>query len=215
MKIYAIHKDAYNWSDISFFRTAMYHGMAILPPKRIGTASHELSEKRIKPMRVMMNLAFDGEIRIPTHSSNLIISERILESLAGIQGTFRLTPVIIEKLIHCDEHMPECEKYAGRELSLFDEVEPVEVPSDLPGYYEVITPNHYRLLEKIKPTQNAFTRNYPGKRIALDDLPVSAELFQENPITNAGFPIMREDLYRRLARYLEIPYFGIKEMVIT
>jgi hypothetical protein len=92
-----------------------------------------------------------------------------------------------------------------------------ELPDDLvakanlPAYFEMASYKHYRLMEHYSPTSQFYTKPYPGEPIARHLLPVNEALFQEYPLTDAAYPVVRSDLFDALVPFLERKLFGIKE----
>ncbi len=78
-------------------------------------------------------------------------------------------------------------------------------------YFEIVAHNHYELLQRFPSRCRFFTKNYSNDPVENDLLPISKEMFSNYPITDPGYPVLRGDLYEALRKYLELPFFGIKE----
>ena len=224
MKIYAIHSHAYNWhADTGFFHTVMFHGEALLPRDRCGVASHDIAERDRRPMRLVVNGFGLGEVFCPERSSNLVVSEPVMRRLEPLRANFKFLRVVFRKVFSLpwsldgryEGRMPpavvECLD-RGRECSVHKccPHDP-RTAAGLPPYYEIVTPNHYRVVKKFRPTHGFYTEPYEGE-IAEDDLvPVSESMYRKYPITRPGYAIVRDDIFEVLSPFLERPFFGIKE----
>jgi hypothetical protein len=86
----------------------------------------------------------------------------------------------------------------------------ISAAAQLPKYFEIVPPDHYKLLKAHSPTHRFFTKAYGGKPIESHLLPVSEAMYEDHPITCPGYPVLREDLFEAILPYLNKTYFGIK-----
>ncbi len=224
MRIYAIHKSADDWHpDVSFYQVVMFHGEAIVPPQRRGIASHDLDEHNIEAMRLVVNGYRLADVFLPSSSCNLVVSECVMSGLQSIQSCFAFAPVAFEKEYSLPWPWPgesdvsisptiDFYRRRGNETSIANAASHDEnSAASLPPYYELVGKNHYQLLERFSPTHRFFTEWYDTEPVARDLLPVCQDLFRSYPITHAGHPLIRDDIFEALSPYMNQRMFGIKE----
>src|SRR6266540_4970266 len=206
MKIIAIHGDAYNWhTTTSFLHTVLFHGEALLPSGKYGIASHDLHERTRSRLSLIVNGYNLADIFLPERSCNLVVSERVVNVVASKTANFGFFPVDMKKVytlpwsldgkIQLPQSARELQE-SGREFSIHNLFPHDAIAAaSLPTYYELASPNHYELIRSLKPTHRFLTRNDPQSAFESDFLPVSEELYSLYPITNPGYPVIREDIY--------------------
>jgi hypothetical protein len=198
----------------------LFHGEAILPAGRYGSASHTLDESDMRPMRLIANGFKPPDVFCPERSCNLVISERVKNRLEPNRVNFQFLPVALEKVIYLpwmlggQPELPEPHDTfhrEGREFSILKSCpHDPQAAVTLPAYYELVTPNHYHLLKAFPPTHRFFTKWYQ-EPCESDLLPVSRAMFEVYPITDPGYTVMRNDLFDTLSPFMEMSLFGIKE----
>ncbi len=222
-KLYLLRSNPESWhKGITFFHRVMFHGEALLPEGRKGIASHDLEEETIAPMQIIVNAYDMPEIFCPIRSCNLIVSSKVRRKILDTFSNIVFAPVQFHKVYSLPWTTQEIlASIPDNVARLIDEGHQLSIPdlfdnnseaaATIGDYYELIAPNHYDLLDKYEPTHQFFMSWYEEKPLQSDLLPVSRFQFQETPITNAGFPVIREDFYSLLLPFLNTKMFGIKE----
>jgi len=170
-------------------------------------------------MKIICNGYQLAQVFIPICSANLIVSEQVAERLLKVSSTYKLVPVKFDKVYRLPWSLSgtiKTEAWAnklieqGKELSILENSkhDPL-LATQIRKYYEVVTYNHYRLLEEHPSTHQLFTQFYDSPPLPHDLLPVSREIFHEYPITNAGFPVVRNDVFTILEQFADLRFFGM------
>ncbi len=193
MKIYALHFDAYNWkSDVSYEDTMRFHGEGLLKYGTFGMPENDLFD----PMPVNMKIVHTSDsiphVFIPMRSSNLVVSERVREQLECTKLQFLEATVYRESTLQDGER----EKVEER-------------------FYEILSPNHYRLAEKFGTTHTFYKGKLDIEQLEFDLVPVSILIFAQYPVTDTGIPLIRDDVFDILERYIVRSMFGIKSFDFT
>jgi hypothetical protein len=224
MKLYAVFPGAHEWRrDISFYQVVMFHGEAVLPRPGAGVASHHLEDRDLEPMRLIVNGFSLSDVFMPERSGNLVVSDHVKKQLKPFEEKIAFLPVVLEKVFNlpwqidgnciqaADPVVADSAK-AGREMSISKAcTHDAALAATLPTYYEVVTPRHYGLIKRYRPTHKFFTKWYKGNPADVHLLPVSRALFHDFPMTGAGFPIVRDDVFGALSPFMNLRFFGIKE----
>ncbi len=222
MRFYTLHGDANNWNhNIGFLETIMFHGEARPNPGKPGSPSNNIGELNMSPLRLIVNAYQLSDILLPNFSSTLVVSERVVESIRPhfkdlyfyqIQfSKVYLMPWNIESksdFIYPTNVQELCAD--GKEFSVHKEFKHDRILSrSLPPYYEIVTYNHYQLLEKYADSITFCAELTKSKILRLPQ--VSQNLFKDHPITDAGYPLIRSDLFDLLKLHINANYFGITE----
>lgn len=193
MKIYALHFDAYNWRPgVSYVDTMRFHGEGLLKYGTFGMPENDLYDPKPVSMKIVHTNDSIPDVFIPMRSSNLVISERVREDLESTELKFLEATVYRESTLQNGER----EKVDGR-------------------YYEILSPNHYRLAEKLGATHTFYKGRLDIEQLEFDLVPVSILIFEQHPVTDTGIPLIRDDVFDILEKYIVRSMFGIKSFDFT
>ena len=214
MIAYALHADADNWhSDVDFVDTVLYHGVAILPRDRNGIASNNANCEPIIPLKLDVNSYQIPDVFLPSRSGNLVVSERVADKLLIRDSTIQIVRATLNRCVSIPWVVGASSDRSDELLNAF-----YHGPSNpslanaFPPYYEVCGYHHFNEINKCKKITHVFTSWYEGERDDLDMLPISEEMFSRYSVTDAAFPVVREDIYAILEDHINKKMFGIKSL---